>query len=170
MKAQEGGLKMSLTSLASEPLLDRQRILRRNASSGFSAGHAHFWERASLSRRNFMKAAGATMAAGLVLPSVARASSRALSPDTLPNAIPGGLDLLGNGHIFHVYLPGTAPELSTITDFNGILGAADVIGTWNGPVANPESLPLLFDADMRFMSGEYIGRDGRHHKGTFAFV
>jgi hypothetical protein len=157
---------MSLKSLASQPLLDRQSFVRRNATPDFSSGHAHFWERAALSRRSFLKAAGTTLAVGLALPSTVRASSQ-----TLPNPIPGGLDLLGNGQIFHFYLPGTAPELSTITDFNGVLGAADVQGTWTGDgVTPPPNTPLLFDADMRFMSGEYIGRDGRHRQGAFALV
>ena len=157
---------MTLKSLASQPLLDRHSFVRRNTTSKFSSGHAHFWERAALSRRSFLKAAGTTLAVGLALPSTVRATSQ-----TLPNPIPGGLDLLGNGQIFHVYLPGSAPELSTITDFNGVLGAADVQGTWTGGgVIPPPNTPLLFDADIRFMSGEYIGRDGRHRQGAFAFV
>jgi hypothetical protein len=105
------------------------------------------------------------LAAGLALPSIVRASL-----DSLPNPIPGGLDLLGNGHIFHVFLPG-ASELSTITDFNGVLGATEVLGTWSGGGAVPPAgQPLVFDADMRFMAGEYIARDGRHRQGVFAFV
>ncbi len=157
---------MSLKSLASQPLIDRQSFVRRNTTPEFPSGHAHFWERAALSRRSFLKAAGTTLAVGLALPSPVRAASQ-----TLPNPIPGGLDLLGNGQIFHVYLPGTAPELSTITDFNGVLGAADVQGTWTGDgVTPPPNTPLLFDADIRFMSGEYIGRDGRHRQGAFVLV
>ena len=157
---------MSLNSLTSQPSLDRRSFVRRNAIPDFSSGHAHFWERATLSRRSFLKAAGTTMAVGLALPSTVRASSQ-----TLPNPIPGGLDLLGNGHIFHIYLPGTAPELSTITDFNGVLCAADVQGTWTGGgVVPPPNTPLLFDADMRVMTGEYVGRDGRYRQGSFVLV
>jgi|SRR5579862_6003101 len=133
-------------------------------------GHAHFWQRAAAhSRRNFLGAMGGAVAAGLALPNRMLADS-----STLPNPIPGGLDLLslvgaGPGPIFHVYLPGTAPELSTITDFNGMLGQAEVLGPWSGGndvvAANSQ-----YDADMRFMTGEYIGRDGKHHQGTFAFA
>src|SRR2546429_5365375 len=72
--------------------------------------------------------AGATLAAGLAIPPMLRASAE----HSLPNPIPGGLDLLGNGHIFHVYLPGTSPELSSITDFNGVLGTTEVLGNWSG--------------------------------------
>src|SRR5882762_1177214 len=140
-----------------QPLVSRsipvpQHLLKRRTGS---RGHAHFWRRASaLSRRNFLQA-GATLAAGLALPLPLRSSQAA----SLPNPIPGGLDLLGNGHIFHVYLPGTAPELATITDFNGVLGATDILGSWSGGgVTPPADTPLVFDADVRFMDGEYIGR------------
>src|SRR5262249_11806483 len=106
---------------------------------------------------------------GLAFPNSSRASS-----DSLPKPIPGGLDLFGllglpPGPIFHVYLPGIAPELSTITDFNGFLGAADILGTWSSN-RNPPPAGSQFDADMRFMAGEYIGRDGRHRQGVFGFV
>jgi len=29
---------------------------------------------------------------------------------------------------------------------------------------------LFWAADLRFMDGEYIGLDGRHRQGAFAFV
>jgi hypothetical protein len=105
------------------------------------------------------------MAAGLALPRVARAAS------SLPNPIPGGLDILGNGTIYHLYLPGTGPELATITDFNGALGVANVNGPWSSPsFPPPPGKDLIYQSDMRFMQGEYVGRDGRHHHGTFALV
>ena len=157
---------MSLRLLAAQPILDRQMMARQGKSLGRAFGHAHFWERAAQSRRGFIQAS-ATLAAGLAIPPMLRASTE----QSLPNPIPGGLDLLGNGHIFHVYLPGTAPELSSITDFNGVLGATEVLGSWSGGGVTPAAdTPLVFDADTRFMAGEYIGRDGRHHQGTFAFV
>src|SRR6266852_5197890 len=102
---------MSLRNLLSQTSLDHQLVNRR-ASSARPFGHAHFWQRAAFSRRSFLGGAGAALGAGLALPAIARPSSAVLA-----NPIPGGLDLLGNGQIFHVYLPGTAPELSTITDF-----------------------------------------------------
>ena len=30
--------------------------------------------------------------------------------------------------------------------------------------------PLTYDADVRFMSGDYVAVDGRRREGTFAFV
>lgn len=78
---------------------------------------------------------------------------------------------MGNGHIFHVYLPGTSPELATITDFNGVLGATEILGSRSGGgVTPPADTPLAFEGDVRFMDGEYIARDGRNHQGTFAFA
>jgi hypothetical protein len=156
---------MSLDNLLLQSPLGRRHVARRNPDS--TTGHAHFWQRAALSRRGFLGTAGAAMGARLALPSALRAAS----DDILPNPIPGGLDLLGNGHIFHVYLPGTSPELSTITDFNGVLGAADILGSWSGGgVTPPPNTPLVFDAEMRFMAGEYIARNGQRRQGVFAFV
>jgi hypothetical protein len=150
--------------LVTHSISDLQRYVSQGTAS---RGHSHFWRRAAVvSRRNFLQA-GAALAAGLAIPLTLPASPEV----ALPNPIPGGLDLLGNGHTFHVFLPGTSPELATITDFNGALGATDVLGSWIGEgVKPPPNTPLIFDADMRFMSGEYIGRDGRHHQGSFAFV
>src|SRR5215472_17158439 len=148
---------MSLKNVLSQTSFDQQLIQRRSGSTR-PFGHAHFWRRAALSRRGFLQGAGAVVGAGLALPALARPSSTVLA-----NPIPGGLDLLGNGEICHVYLPGTAPELATITDFNGVLGAADILGSWSGGgVTPPPNTPLVFDADIRFMSGEYIGVDGHH--------
>ena len=157
---------MSLQLLASQPTLERQQMDRQSKPLQRAFCHAHFWERAAHSRRGFLQA-GATLATGLAIPPMLRASTE----HPLPNPIPGGLDLLGNGQIFHVYLPGTAPELATITDFNGVLAATEILGSWSGGgVTPPADTPLVFDADVRFMDGEYIGRDSRHHQGTFAFV
>jgi len=158
---------MGLRLLAASSIPDRQQLVRQSKPLEKGCGHAHFWERAAAhSRRGFLQA-GATLAAGLAIPPMLRASTE----HPLPNPIPGGLDLLGNGQIFHVYLPGTAPELATITDFNGVLAATEILGSWSGGgVTPPADTPLVFDADVRFMDGEYIGRDSRHHQGTFAFV
>ena len=164
---------MGLRLLAASPILDRQQLVHRQPlvqqrkPLGRSRGHAHFWERAAAnSRRSFLEA-GATLAAGLAIPSMLRGSEE----HPLPNPIPGGFDPFGSGHIFHVHLPGTSPELATITDFNGVLGATEVLGSWSGGgVTPPADTPLIFDGDVRFMDGEYIGRDGRNHQGTFAFV
>lgn len=135
-------------------------------------GHAHFWERAALSRRKFIGAAagvtGLAMGAGLWTPQIAFASSGGAAP----RPIPGGIQPFGPGtEVFHVFLPGHAGEPSTITDLNGFVGIANVRGMGTGTnTATGETKRLIFDVDNRFMKGEYVGLDGLHHHGTFGFV
>jgi hypothetical protein len=71
---------------------------------------------------------------------------------------------------FHFTFFGPGIDPSSITDFNGFVGVADVQGT--GTATNPDETTetLLFDSDMRFMSGVYVGVDGAVHKGAFGFV
>lgn len=129
-------------------------------------GHKHFWQRA-LSRRNFLGAAAGVFGAA----SLAYGKRPFNGAD--PRPIPGGLQLLGPGsELFHVFLVGPNTENSTITDFNGFIGAAEIQGPWTvaGPSAPTPIPPTTYDADMRFMAGEYIGVDGRHYQGSFAFI
>jgi hypothetical protein len=125
-------------------------------------GHRHFWQRA-LSRRQFLGASaaatGAAMTAPLWVPALAEASS--VDPTPIPETLFGVTP-------FHVLLPGQG-EPGTITDFNGVLGLAAVSGTGTGTITG-QPTPLVFDADMRFMQGQYIGMDGQNHEGTFVFV
>jgi hypothetical protein len=144
---------------------------------GVPVGHDHFWER--LSRRQLLgRTAGvaAVAAAGsrLSWPAVASADSAAA-----PRPIPGGTTIDGLGK-FHFYFP-TSPnpagskdtirggngDLSTITDFNGFVGA----GEWGGGTGEDQNGRTLFwAADVRFMDGRYKGLDGRRHEAAFAFV
>ncbi len=141
-------------------------------------GHQHFAQRL-INRRGFLEKSGITLgalAASGILPELARGvvpkthghhSTTAATP--LP--IPGGLQLLGpTGPLFHVFLPAPGVEPSTITNFNGFVGWAAVGGmgthTVNGQA--PEHLP--FEADVRFMRGEFVGADGRNHHGAFCFI
>lgn len=134
------------------------------------AGHTHFWERAMLSRRQFMGTAagttGAVLASGLWMP------GRALADNAAPRPIPGGIQPFGPGtELFHVFPIAAGVELSTITDFHGAIGGAEVQGT--GTATNTDTgatSPLLFDVDMRFMQGVYVGMDGERHRGTFSFI
>ena len=125
-------------------------------------GHAHFWERARLSRRNFLWTAAGTASASVLF---------AESNGAAPRPIPGGFQLTPGGEVFHVLGPASGVENSTITDFNGALGATEVQGSGTGTnMSTGARTSLNFDSDMRFMQGEYIGVDGRHHHGTFALV
>jgi len=122
-----------------------------------------------LSRRAFMGGAAgvsaAAVSAGLLRPTAAFAAkpfNATPRPTTTVQTI--------NGLDFHItnFEPGMDP--STITDFNGFVGVADVQGTGIGTNSDGSTEMLLFDTDMRFMSGVYVGQDGRVHKGTFGFV
>ena len=65
-----------------------------------------------------------------------------------------------NGVTFHFTNFGPGIDPSSIGDFNGQVGVADVQGT--GTATYPDRRPetLLFDTDMRFMSGSYVGFAG----------
>lgn len=124
---------------------------------GQHVGHAHFWERA-LSRRAAIKttAGGAAvmLGSGILNPVLARADADTdVNPRPIPETIPGTP--------FHILLPGQG-EPATITDFNGFVGITEIQGTGSGG--------LLFDADVRFMQGLYVGVDGKKHHGTFSFI
>jgi hypothetical protein len=119
-----------------------------------------------LSRRTFITSVAATAAIGLVPGSVL-----ARRPASSPPPMPTSNTIVLNGVTFH-FTPfepaGNDP--SSIGDFNGLVGVADVQGTGTAtyPDRGPET--LLFDTDMRFMSGSYVGYDGAVHSGAFALV
>lgn len=124
--------------------------------------------RHGLSRRAFMGSmagvAGAAIGAG-VLPGNVLAAKRS---DATPKPTSNTVTL--NGVTFQLTFFGPGIDPSSIGDFNGFVGVADVQGT--GTATNPDGSTetLLFDTDMRFMSGVYVGVDGAVHKGTFGFV
>jgi hypothetical protein len=109
-------------------------------------------------------ASGALLGAELWLPALVHADASGGMPKPLASGGIPGTDF----RIFGIG-PGIGPnvEMSTITDFNGFVGAADIRG-----MATDQSTGerLLFDTDMRFMDGVYLGTDGRTHQGTFGFV
>ena len=97
-------------------------------------------------------------------------------PSVAPLPIPGGA-LVPNpfggpdGHFnrpgpVDSAVPGTGGEPSAITDFNGFIGVTRVDGTGTDGSGNP----LLWEVDLRFMRGVYLGVDGNVHTGTFALV
>jgi hypothetical protein len=87
-----------------------------------------------------------------------------------PRPIPGGFDVNFNpvpeDPFIHVLPPAYGFEMSTITDFRGEVVAGEVQGTAHNGHGGIRS----FDCDMRFMRGEYIGRDGRRRDATFGFI
>ena len=155
------------------------RRLAFNLAAGVAyPGHRHFAKRL-LSRRGFLEKSGITLgalaASGLV-PGLARAAASKThginsTTTATPLPIPGGLQLLGpGGPLFHVFLPAAGAEPSTITNFNGFVGWAAVGGMGTHTVTGQAPEHLHFEADVRFMRGEFVGADGRNHHGAFAFV
>ena len=90
---------------------------------------------------------------------------------------------------FHFFFPGridgqpaaTDPEPqtahaagrdpSTIFDFDGVVGLADLNLTGTGTdTTTGVSAVYGFHTDMRFMSGRFVGTDGRVHRRTLAFI
>jgi len=137
-------------------------------SAAMGGRHRHFWERA-LTRRTFVK--GAAGLAGAVAASDLLGTTAALASagSSAPKPIPGGFTV--GGIQFHTFFPGFGVENSSITDFDGAIGFADVQGTGTGTDRlTGQSETLLFDSDMRFMRGVYVGQDGGVRRGTFAFV
>jgi hypothetical protein len=129
------------------------------------------YARHELSRRTLIggvaaAAAGVSLGSGLVWPAVASAGQ-----SSVPAPRPAPATTTVNGIPFHFVDPFHAGvDPSSITDFKGFAGVADVQGT--GTVRNPDGSveTLLFDTDMRFMKGTYIGLDGAVHHATFEFI
>jgi hypothetical protein len=96
-----------------------------------------------------------------------------------PRFIPGGTQLPFQPTPFHFFfptdgVPGAVTvasghgDPSTITDFDGMVGVADVGQTEGTSVLDGKR--LLWKADVRFMKGTYIGTEGDTRNGAFAFV
>jgi hypothetical protein len=87
-----------------------------------------------------------------------------------PRPIPGGFDqkfkMVPHGAFFHALPPGIGFEMSTITNFKGVVGGSEIRGTAHGT----DGSKWDFDTDMRFMQGTYVGLDHRVHHGTFGFI
>jgi hypothetical protein len=126
-----------------------------------------------LTRRAFLGstagATGAILGAGLLQPAAALAAPRT---DSTPNPS-AHKETLGTPLTFSLTFPNPdhpGTDLSSITDFKGFMGFADVQGT--GTATNPDGSKetLLYDTDMRFMTGVYVAKDDHVYNGTFGFV
>lgn len=93
----------------------------------------------------------------------------AAKPKWEPRPIPGGFSAdfipVAVEPLIHVLPPSVGFEMSTITDFKGVIGAAEIRGTATGG-----NVSYDFDTDMRFMKGQYIEVDGQLRSAAFAFV
>jgi hypothetical protein len=141
-------------------------LLRTTASASASPARHH--HRHGFSRRALLGgaagAAGGVVAAGL-LPGTAFAKPKGSSA---PKPTTNVVDIGGVDFALTFFGPGLDP--ASITDFNGFVGVAQVQGTGTATYTDQPPETLLFDTDMRFMSGVYVGQDERVHKGAFAFV
>lgn len=138
--------------------------------------------RLAVSRRAFLgRAAGAgtVLGAGLLGPKVLLARDDDDNGHRgRPNAIPGGIAPFAPFAIFIHHVPPTPGmpvadinEPSQITDFSGFVGITRIRGGGTGINTDTgDTQDLAFQADMGFNQGTFIGTDGRHHEGTFAFV
>jgi len=138
---------------------------------------------APLSRRSFFSSAGVAtggLVAASIFPNLAHAnegdSEDAGSICQAPNPIPH-LSATPFGVSIHTFGPGPVDsplpgrDPSMIYDFRGFIGEADINLTGSGTDLNTHATaPYSFHADMRFMKGVFVGTDGQHHKGTFAFI
>jgi hypothetical protein len=62
--------------------------------------------------------------------------------------------------------PGAGTPISTIDSFNGSVGIVALHGTGT----DGHGSPLTWEADMRYLQGFYIARDGIARTGTFCFI
>ena len=84
-----------------------------------------------------------------------------------PRPIPQVFD----GSPFHFQFITATTEPSSITDFRGMIGGADLLGTGWGTDTKTGKKTFMWTAiDNRFMKGTYVGVDGKRHQGTFGFV
>ncbi len=154
--------------LSSSGRIDSRDALEDRLGS-FPAGHQHFLA-APRSRRQFMRSAAGV--AGAAVGWQVLSPSLAFADEPNPRPIPGGIQPFGPGtEVFHLFLPGPGAEPSTITDFDGFTGLAAIGGTGTG--TDPETgdkTSLFYDADVRFMKGTFIDREGDRHEGTFGVI
>lgn len=123
-----------------------------------------------LSRRSFLRGIGGTAGGALAVKALGALPALAAPAGTVePVPIPGGIVL--GGTLFHVFLPGVGAEPSTITDFKGFSGVGVVQGDWTATGSPTGGVASgVWEADMRFMKGTFIGSDGTVGLGTFAFT
>jgi hypothetical protein len=121
-----------------------------------------------MSRRQFVAtsaaATGAALTSGLWLPIVAEGAP---FNEADPRPIPTGTLLPFAPTPFRFFFPGPGHEVSTIGNFTGFVGVADV-GFTKG--TDGAGKTLLWKSDVRFMQGTYMGTEGDTRTGTFAFV
>jgi hypothetical protein len=145
------------------------RLLAASPIARPAGGHPHFWKHA-LSRRQFLGAAGlaggAVVTSSMWTPLIAEAAAVPAPPSPIP--IPYGTSL--GGQLFHFLFPVANTDVSSVFDFKGVVGVADIEGPGEGVHGGKALSGAHFGSDNRFMKGAYIGTDGKRHRGTFLFI
>ena len=155
--------------------LETKRVMSGASPIISHHGHHHdLWPK-DVSRRRFLHASGLAAAGMLLGPALLKNGSvhaQAPGPGT-PKPIPGRFEF--NETIIHNLAPGvfdpTDTDPSSITDFDGLIayGVVDGSGTHTNKTTGVVSTKL-FEADLRFMQGVFVGTDHRLHHGTFAEI
>lgn len=131
-----------------------------------------------MSRRTFIHATSAVVALGAIgsVLGESSASATAQSPGIgLAIPIPYGNDFFGDGRVFHVEappFPGFGEDPSTVFNFKGASAVGYISGTVlrrNRKTGEEVELPFV-GSDMRFMQGQFEGRDRHLRNATFGFV
>jgi hypothetical protein len=125
--------------------------------------------RQTSSRGQFLRRSAIAAGGLALLDPVAALARSAGDPQPIPGGFlitPTSFDLVPASPTIHVLPPGIGLEMSTITDFEGVVGGSEIHGTASGT----DGSQWAFDADMRFMQGMYVDTAGRTRTGSFGFV
>ena len=98
---------------------------------------------------------------------------RHVSPETLSRLkhMDAGRRHPGHAHFWDRALSRRRFLPSSIFDFDGDIGFAVVDGTGVGrDTTTGVETAYDYEVDLRFMQGKYIGKDGKHHHGTFCLI
>jgi hypothetical protein len=149
-----------------------ERLLSSVGRAGRSGslGRPPAWER-GVWRRRWLGGAASATAAGVALgtallapPSAWAFPAAAGEPDDERNSTVDPRPIPGGSGTTHHFLPGRGHEITTVTDFDGVVGIAQLTGTGHG---TGFSAPLNFSVDNRFLVGAFVGVDGKRHRGAF---
>jgi len=99
------------------------------------------------------------LAVSLVAVGISRPTSAQAQAAVGPPAVPRTL-------VIQEFLPGPGRWVSTVDNFNGLVGVANLQGTGKDDKGNT----LDFECDVRVMQGNYIDQNGNSHHGTFCFT
>ena len=105
-----------------------------------------------------------------ILPELGRAAAPQLTVATAPprrlTPHSGGLEVLDRPDRCSIFPAGSGVSRTMRISSGSPLAA----GAWHAHCNGQAPEHLHFESDVRFMSGEFVGADGRNHHGAFAFI